>query len=132
MMDRTAVVLSDSTEGTSVGATLSQRSWRVNSYTSLEQLLSEHAPGSIPVLILHLHSRPKGSLLVVIGRLAVEHPGMQKVALTEVPLPLEVAGFLTACDVDLVSIKPGGHDASQLASIVSRMHERRQRCLAAS
>jgi hypothetical protein len=131
MQERAAVMLSDSREGTSVAANLSRRSCRVASYTSLEQLLDEHPPGSIPVLIFHLHERPKGDLLVVIGRLAVEHPGIQKVAVTETPLPLEVAGYLTACDVDLVPMEPDGQDAVQLASVVTRMHERRERCLAA-
>jgi len=127
-----AVMLSDSREEPSVATNLSRRSCRVECYTSLEQLLDEHPPGSIPVLIFHLHERPKGSLLVVIGRLAVEHPGIQKVAVTEAPLPLEVAGYLTACDVDLIPMERDGQDASRLASVVTRMHERRQRCLAAS
>ena len=127
-----AIMLSDSREEPSVVATLWQRSCPVACYTSLERLLEEHPPGSIPVLIFHLHERPKGSLLVAIGRLALEHPGIQKVAMTEAPLPLEVAGYLTACDVDLVSMERDGQDASQLASVVTRMHERRERCLAAS
>jgi len=132
MMEQTAaVMLSDSREEPPVAASLSRRSCRVECYTSLEQLLREHPPGSIPVLIFHLHERPKGSLLVVIGRLAVEHPGVQKVALTEAPLPLEVAGYLTACDVALVPMEPDGQDASRLASVVTRMRERRQQCLAA-
>jgi len=127
-----AVMLSDSREGPPVAASLTRRECRVECYTSLERLLEEHPPGSIPVLLFHLHDRPKGSLLVVIGRLAVEHPGIQKAALTEAPLPLEVAGFLTACDVDLVPMDPVGQDASQLASLVTRMYARRQQCLAAS
>lgn len=126
-----AIMLSDSRDEPPVARSLSRQRCRVECYTSLERLLREHPPGSIPVLIFHLHARPKGSLLVVIGRLAVEHPGIQKVALTEAPLPLEVAGYLTACDVDLVPMEPDGRDASQLASVVTRMHERRQRCLAA-
>jgi len=132
MMERAAVMLSDSTVGNSVAMTLSRPSCRVSCYTNLEDLLDEHPPGSIPVLIFHLRSRPKGNLLVVIGRLAVEHPAVQKVAVTAVPLPLEVAGYLAACDVDLVPMAQDGEDAIQLESIVSRMHERRQRCLAAS
>jgi hypothetical protein len=68
----------------------------------------------------------------VIGRLAVEHPGVQKVAVTDAPLSLEVAGYLTACDVDLVAVETEGQDASQLASVVTRMNQRRERCLAAS
>lgn len=128
----TAVMLSDSRAEPSAAVKLSRRSCRVECYTSLEQLFDEHPPGSIPVLIFHLHERPKGSLLAAIGRLAVEHPGMQKVAVTEAPLPLEVAGYLTACDVDLVPWERDEQDAGRLASVVTRMHERRQRCLAGS
>lgn len=128
----TAVMLSDSRAAPPVATDLSRRSCRVECYTSLAQLFDEHPPGSIAVLIFHLHERPKGSLLVAIGRLALEHPGMQKVAVTEAPLPLEVAGYLTACDVDLVPWERDGQDAGRLASVVTRMHERRQRCLAGS
>ena len=131
MQQRAAVMLSDSPERMMVAANLARRSCRVACYTSLEQLFAAHPPASIPVLIFHLYQRPKGSLLVVIGRLAVEHPEIQKVAVTEAPLPLEVAGYLTACDVDLVPMAPDGQDA-QLASLVSRMYERRHRCLAAN
>lgn len=132
MQEQAAVMLSDSREGTSVAADLTRRSCRVACYTSLEQLLEEHPPDSIPVLIFHLHQRPKGSLLGLIGRLAVEHPGIQKVVVTEAPLPLEVAGYLTACDVDLVPMESNGQAEMRLAAVVSCMHERRQRCLAAS
>lgn len=126
-----AVVLSDSPEEPSVAANLSCRDCQVEWYTSLEQLLAEHPPGSIPVLIFHLHDRPKGTLLVVIGKLAVEHPRIQKIAVTEAPLPLEVAGYLTACDVDLVALEPGARNANDLASMLTRTQERRERCLAA-
>lgn len=131
MKERAAVMLSDSEAGTSVAASLARRRCRVACYTSLEDLLREQPLGSIPVLIFYLHERPKGSLLEVIGRLSVEYPGIQKVAVVEAPLPLEVVEYLTACEVDLVGAEPE-RGPGDLASVVGRMHERRHRSLAAS
>lgn len=131
MQERAAVMLSDSPDGMTIADQLSRDSCRVACYTSLEQLFAAHPPASIPVLIFHLYRRPRGNLLVVIGRLAVEHPGIQKVAVTLAPLSLEVAEYLAACGVDLVPMEPDGPDPTHLASLVRQMHERRQRCLAA-
>jgi len=131
MQARSAVMLSDSDAGISVAANLARRDVRVACYRRLEDLLREQPLCAIPVLIFHLHERPKGSLLGVIGRLAVEYPGIQKVAMTEAPLSLEVAEYLTSCGVDLVLAEPERRDLNELASVVSRMHERRHRSLAA-
>ena len=131
-MKAQAVMLSDSEAGTSIATGLARRSCPVRCYYRLEDLVREQPLGSIPVLIFHLRKPPKGSLLGVIGRMALEFPAMQMVAITEVPLSLLVAEYLTACGVDLMWTEPRGQDLDTLASVVGRMHERRSRCLTVS
>ena len=65
----------------------------------------------------------------MIGRLALEYPAMQMVAVTETPLSLLVKKYLTACKVGLIWTEPKGQDLDALASVVDRMHERWNRCL---
>ncbi|NNG16895.1 MAG: hypothetical protein HKM89_10480 [Gemmatimonadales bacterium] len=129
MKARAAVMLSDSDEGKSVARGLARRSCPVMCYNRLEDLVREQPLGSIPVLIFHLRQPPKGVLLGVIGRLALEFPAMQKVAIAETPLSLLVTEYLTACKVDLIWTEPKGQDLDALASVVDRMHERWNRCL---
>jgi hypothetical protein len=129
MKAHTAVMLSDSDQGKSVARGLARRSCPVMCYNRLEDLVREQPLGSIPVLIFHLRQPPKGVLLGVIGRLALEFPAMQKVVVTETPLSLLVTKYLTACKVDLIWTEPKGQDLDALASVVDRMHERWNRCL---
>ncbi len=129
MKTRAAVMLSDSEEGNSVARGLARRSCPVACYNHLEDLVREQPFGSIPVLIFHLRQPPKGTLLGVIGRLALEFPAMQKVVITDTPLSLLVTKYLTACKVDLIWTEPKGQDLDALASVVDRMHERRSQCL---
>ena len=129
MKTRAAVMLSDSEEGNSVARGLVRRSCPVTCYNHLEDLVREQPLGSIPVLIFHLRQPPKGTLLGVIGRLALEFPAMQKVVITDTPLSLLVTKYLTACNVDLIWTEPKGQDLDALASVVDRMHERWSQCL---
>ncbi len=127
-----AVMLSDSEAGSSIATDLSRRSLPVTCYHRLEDLVHERALGSIPVLIFHLRQPPQGRLLGVIGRLALEFPAMQMVAITEAPLSLLVAEYLTACGVDLMWTESKGRDMDALASVVDRMYERWTRSLMVS
>ena len=129
MKARAAVMLSDSEQGNLVARGLARRSCQVRCYNRLEDLIREQPLGSIPVLIFHLRQAPKGTLLGVIGRLALEYPAMQMAAVTEAPLSLLVTQYLTACKVDLIWTEPKGQDLDTLASVVDRMHERWDRCL---
>jgi len=125
-------MLSDSEAGASIATGLARRSCPVKWYHRLEDLVQEQPLGSIPVLIFHLRKPPRGSLLGVIGRMALEFPAMQMVAITEAPLSLLVAEYLTACGVDLMWTEPKGGDIDTLASVVDRMYERWSRCLMVS
>jgi hypothetical protein len=93
-------------------------------YATLEELVKEQPLSSIAVLVADSRKMLMGTLLVTLGRLNVEYPRMQKVALMEGPPPLPVAGFLTACGVDLVWEGSGEEKTERLTSIVEQMHER--------
>lgn len=131
MNEREVVMLSDSRALPSVAKDLARRDVRVDCYTRLEDLFGEIDPGAIPVLVFHTQERPKGRVLEVIGRLAIEHPRVQMVAVSESPLSMEVAEYLAGRGVDVMEVESGVVDIDDLTRAVLRMQERRQRSLAA-
>jgi hypothetical protein len=130
MNEREVVMLSDARAAPSVAEDLARHDVRVDCFTRLEDLFGEIDPGAIPVLIVHTRERPKGRVLEVIGRLAVEHPRVQMVAVSETPLSLEVAEYLAGRGVDVMEVEPGVVELDDLTRAVLRMQERRQRSLA--
>jgi hypothetical protein len=66
----------------------------------------------------------------VIGRLAIEYPRVQMVAVSESPLSIEMAEFLAGRGVDVVEAEPGVERVDELWDVVARMHERRDLSLA--
>jgi hypothetical protein len=131
MSEQVAVMLSDSKSGETVAEDLARRQFRIECYRRLDDLFREHAPATIPVLIFHQRERPKGRVLEVIGRLTVEHPAVQVVVVTEAPLSLEVTEYLAGHGVVVVRREADGVGGEDLPAVVTRMHERRQRSLAA-
>jgi hypothetical protein len=92
-------------------------------YASVAELVRDRPLSSISVLVLNFRPLPKGILLATLGRMSVEYPGMQKVAVLDRPLPLPIAEYLTSCGVDL--LWNGSPDTGdRLASAVDRMAER--------
>lgn len=130
MNERTAVMLSDAGVEPRVARDLAGMDVRVDCYTRLEDLFGERDPGAIPVLIFHLRERPRGRVLEVIGRLAIEHPRVQMVVVAGNPLPLEMAEFLAGRGVDVVESESGVEGVDELRELVARMHERRDLSLA--
>ncbi|MEJ2187331.1 MAG: hypothetical protein P8Z36_15575, partial [Gemmatimonadota bacterium] len=74
--------------------------------------------------VLHCRPLPKGVLLAALGRMHVEYPGMQKVAVMDSPPPLPIAEYLTACGVDLIWTQKGDGDVGHLGEVLERMYER--------
>ena len=120
------VVVSDPKEAAaSLAATVSHGSKRAACYSTVAELVRERPLSSISVLVLNFRPLPKGILLALLGRMHVEYPEMQKVAVLEGPLPLPIAEYLTSCGVDLLwNGSPDTDD--RLASAVDRMTERVQ------
>lgn len=93
-------------------------------YPSLAEMVQRQPLSSISVLVLHFHPLPKGIFLVTLGRMSLEYPAMQKVAVLDAPPPLPIAEYLTACGVRLLWDNATEEGADQLASVVNRLHER--------
>ena len=120
------VVVSDPKEAAAaLAAKVSNGTEEPACYSSVAELVRERPLSSISVLVLNFRPLPKGILLVTLGRMKVEYPGMQKVAVLDQPLPLPIAEYLTECGVDL--LWNGSPDTGdRLASTVDRLTERVQ------
>lgn len=121
---RPVVLLSDPETGPALAERLAPLGWPVTWYASVDELVRGQPLSSIAVLVADSKRMPKGTLLVTLGRLNIECPWIQKVALMEGPPPLPVAGYLTACGVDLVWEGSGEEKTERLNSIVEQMRER--------
>lgn len=118
------VLLSD-TEGASPLANhLGADAEPTECYGSVAELLRQQPLSSIAVLVLHFHPLPKGSVLATLGRMNVEYPAIQKVAVLEASPPLPIAEYLTSCGVDILVDGTTEEIAGQLVEIVNRMRER--------
>ncbi len=118
------VLLADSERAASLAARLAPPEEDLTWYTSLEDLVREQPLSSVSVLVLHSEQQPKGVMLAVLGRMNVEYPGMQKLAVIEGVPPLEIAEYLTACGVVLFLTEPTEERLDQLISVLNRMRER--------
>jgi hypothetical protein len=119
------VLLSDAEgEAAQLAELLSARCAPATCYSSVAELVGTQPLSSISVLVLHFRPLPKGILLATIGRMNLEYPAMQKVAVLESTPPLLIAEYLTACGVDLLLDGATDDGAEQLASVVNRLHER--------
>lgn len=117
------VVVSDQKEAAAaLAAKVSHGSEEPACYSSVAELVRERPLSSISVLVLNFRPLPKGILLATLGRMSVEYPGMQKVAVLDEPLPLPIAEYLTSCGVGL--LWNGSPDTGdRLASTVDRLAE---------
>lgn len=118
------VVLSDRETAPPLADRLSPSGGPAAWYPSVEELMSDRSLASVGVLVLHCRPLPKGVVLAHLGRMNLEFPGLQVVALLERVPPLPVAEYLTACGVELVWNGAKGGSLDRLAAAVGRMHER--------
>lgn len=86
---------------------------------------------SLSVLVIDLEQERKGSLLAAVGRMALEYPRVQKVAILEHPPSLPVATYLTACAVELVRTRLDRASLEEIVFMVSEARERQAWSLAA-
>ena len=126
------VVLSESVAGEALSRAIVERGMDAAWCRDLEELLRGHPLPSLSVLVMHLDPGRKGPLLLAVGRLAVEYPGLQKVAIVEDPLSLPVAVYLTACAVELVRARLDLSSLDGIASAVGQARERQAWSLAAT
>ncbi len=117
------VLLSETGAQTTVAQRLTRPGREVVCFDGMEELVQARPLSSIELLVVQWRDMPNGVLLAALGRLAVEHPGLAKVAVMDSPPPLPVASYLAACGVDLVwpgSAEPG---TDLLVTLAERIHE---------
>jgi len=117
------VLLSDAKEAPALAANLAALSGPAAHYSSVAELVNRHPLASISVLVLYFQTLPKGLLLAILGRMNVEYPAMQKVAVLDQQPPLPIAEYLTSCGVNLMwnAATPEGRE--RLATVVNNLHE---------
>ncbi len=119
------VVLSDSEPVPCVAESLMSSSSRsMEWYTTLEELLRARPLSSIAMLVVVSHPLPKGIVLMMLGRMALEYPAMQKAVVMDAAPPLPIAEYLTSCGVDMVWSESGKETIERLAAVIDEMHER--------
>lgn len=118
------VVLSDSEGVHLLTERLTPKAGSVAWYANVEDLIHAQSLSSIAVLVVHARPQPNGVLLATLGRMNVEYPAMQKVAVMEEAPSLSVARYMAACGVDLIWTGSQNESIDQLAAVVDRMYER--------
>ncbi len=103
---------------------LSQCQAPVIRFTTMEALLDSRTLESVGVLILHTKSAPRGVLLARLAQIALDHPGMQKVALMEGVLSLPLAKHLTACGFRIIRDEAESGNDTFLPQLVDEMRKR--------
>ena len=118
------VLLSEATDAPRLMAELSARTGPAAWYANVGDMLTERPFSSVSVLVLHGHTLPKGTLLATLGRMHVEHPEIQKVAVLDEEPPLPIAEYLASCGVSLLWNGNSEEGADRLASVVNQLHEK--------
>ncbi|HSW31191.1 MAG TPA: hypothetical protein VLH75_17020 [Longimicrobiales bacterium] len=118
------VLLSEAEDASRLVAELSARTGPAAWYANVGEMLTERPFSSVSVLVLHGHTLPKGTLLATLGRMHVEHPEIQKVAVLDEEPPLPIAEYLASCGVSLLWNGNSEEGADRLASVVNQLHEK--------
>ncbi len=118
------VLLSEAEDASRLVAELSARTGPAAWYANVGEMLTERPFSSVSVLVLHGHTLPKGTLLATLGRMHVEHPEIQTVAVLDEEPPLPIAEYLASCGVSLLWNGNSEEGASRLASVVNQLHEK--------
>ena len=118
------VLLSDAEEAPRLAAALAERTGPAAWYANVGELLTKQPLSTVSVLVLHCHALPKGTLLATLGRMHVEYPGMQTVAVLDAAPPLPIAEYLTSCGVSLLWNGGSEEGSERLVSVVNQLHER--------
>jgi hypothetical protein len=94
----------------------------VRRYETMQDLMDSEALDGVDVLILRTRSTPQGVLLAWLAQIALDHPGMQKLALMEGVPSLPLAKHLTACGFRI--IQDQGKEQQSLPGLVDQMTDR--------
>ena len=129
MLSRTnpsTVLLSDQEGGARLAEALPSDEGEARWFTSWTDLLARQPLSSIGTLVLHSKPVPRGMVLVTLGRLNLEYPAIQKLALLEGEPPLAVAEYLASCGVDILLDGRTEDGAARVAASVDKLKERKR------
>ena len=118
------VLLSEAKDAPQLVAELTARSGPATWYANVGEMLNERPFSSVSVLVLHGPTIPKGTLLATLGRMHVEYPEIQTVAVLDEEPPLPIAEYLASCGVSLLWNGNSEEGANRLASVVNQLHEK--------
>jgi hypothetical protein len=118
------VLLSEAKDAPQLVAELTARTGPAAWYANVGEMLTERPLSSVSVLVLHGHTLPKGTLLATLGRMHVEYPEIQTVAVLDEEPPLPIAEYLASCGVSLLWNGNSEEGANRLASVVNQLHEK--------
>jgi len=120
------ILLSEGTGGRERSATRGVSLGGARRVESVAELAEPSLLPSVAVLVLDSRPVPSGRLLAALGRLSVEYPGIQKVALLSADPPLAVATYLTSCGVHILLDRSDdeGDADGLLASVIASLKER--------
>lgn len=121
---RSTVLLSEEERQAALAAALQEGTEEPRCFSSLTELLGCEPLSSIGVFVLHSKPVPRGMILVTLGRLNLEYPGMQKVALLEGVPPLPVAEYLASCGVDILLEERSEDGPELLGASLDKLRER--------
>ena len=117
------VLLSDAEEAPALAADLAAVAGTAACYSSVADLVHRHPLSAISVLVMYFRALPRGILLATVGRMSVEYPAMQKVAVMDEQPPLPIAEYLTACGVNLLWNAGTPEGRKRLSNVVNNLHE---------
>ncbi len=92
---------------------------------SLESLSQCDSLSSISVFVFRVGRERLGSLLIALGRLSLEYPGVRKLAVVDDGLSVVLASYLSACSVDFLNTCLDAPGVDRVASRVRGIVEQR-------
>jgi hypothetical protein len=95
------------------------------SFTSLESLTEFESLASVAVLVFRLGRERLGSLLIALGRMNHDYPGLRKLAIVDEGIPVALASYLSACSVDFLHTCLDASGADRVATTVRRIAEQK-------
>ena len=99
-------------------------------FGSLESLSRSDSLSSVSVFVFRLGKERLGSLLIALGCLSLEYPGVRKLAVVDDGLSVVLAAYLSACSVDFLNTCLDAPGVDRVATTVRRIVEQRPWCLA--
>ena len=123
-------ILEGSTADEALTESITRQGLPAIGFGSLESLSHSDSLSSISVFVFRVGRERLGSLLIALGRLSVDYPGVRKLAVVDEGLSVVLATYLSACSVDFLDACLDAPGIDRVASTVRRISEQGPWCLA--